>query len=90
MKLKVLAFISLVLLADSVFAGQTWVDGYHRKDGTYVQPHVRSTPNAHRYDNFGPGSNPHTPYGRDSDRDGMWNQYDMDDDNDGYFDDYDD
>ena len=28
-----------------------YVQGYFRKDGTYVQPHVRSSPNANRWDN---------------------------------------
>jgi hypothetical protein len=28
------------------------VKGYYRSDGTYVRPHVRSTPNALKYDNY--------------------------------------
>ena len=29
------------------------VNGYYRKDGTYVRPHVRSDPNGLKYDNYG-------------------------------------
>ncbi len=42
--------------------GDVSVKGYFRKDGTYVQPHTRSAPNASPYDNYGmPGNyNPNT------------------------------
>ena len=29
------------------------MQGYTKKDGTYVAPHTRSAPNAYRYDNNG-------------------------------------
>lgn len=29
------------------------VRGYYRSNGTYVQPYVRSSPNALKYDNYG-------------------------------------
>lgn len=29
-----------------------WVNGYFRSNGTYVQGHYRSRPNAYRYDNY--------------------------------------
>lgn len=29
------------------------VDGYYRRDGTYVEPHYRSAPNANKWDNYG-------------------------------------
>jgi len=32
--------------------GDVGVRGYTRRDGTYVQPHVRSAPNSTRLDNF--------------------------------------
>ncbi len=76
---------------------QTYVQGYMKRDGTYVQGHTRSAPNATRSDNYGSaprsqnsfGSSYSSPYSRDKDRDGISNQYDNDDDNDGKSDDYD-
>ena len=46
-------------------SGQTWVDGHYRKNGTYVEGHMRSAPNQTRYDNFSAessvyGNNPYT------------------------------
>ena len=31
---------------------QTWVNGYYKKDGTYVQGHYRQTPNTTNHDNW--------------------------------------
>lgn len=41
---------------------QTYVDGYYRSDGTYVQPHYRSSPNRSYNDNWSvsPNTNPYT------------------------------
>lgn len=36
---------------ETLFA-DTWVRGYTRKDGTYVQPHYRSDRNNSPYDNY--------------------------------------
>jgi len=88
--------IGLALCSFGTFA-QVQVQGYYRANGTYVQPHVRSSPNSTRSDNYGSSpksSNPYTstyvsPYARDKDKDGTSNQYDQDDDNDGTLDDYD-
>lgn len=53
----------------------TFVRGHTRQDGTYVQPHVRSSPNGNAYDNYSTrgNSNPYTgqagtrsPYGSGS------------------------
>jgi hypothetical protein len=59
MKLALIALLSL--LSFSALADQT-VRGYTRKDGTYVAPHVRSSPNQHRFDNYSSqgNSNPYT------------------------------
>lgn len=35
-----------------VKAQDTYVEGYYRQDGTYVQPHYRSAPNSNPYDNY--------------------------------------
>ncbi len=47
----------LILFALFFFGAQpaladVYVNGYHRKDGTYVQPHYRSDPDGNRFNNF--------------------------------------
>ena len=55
----------LVLLCLMV-AGPAWADqfvnGYYRQDGTYVQPHFRSSPDRNPYNNWSvkPNVNPYT------------------------------
>jgi hypothetical protein len=88
-------FIStLLFLLTSILAiaGDVYVGGYYRKDGTYVRPHIRSSPNSSRSDNYGPSQNSDqlmNPRSRDYDSDGIPNYMDRDDDNDGIRDDYD-
>lgn len=87
--MRITLIVALVLSAQSALAGDTYVNGYVRKDGTYVKPHIRSAPNSLKYDNYGSASKNKrksgysNPYTRDSDGDGIYNQYDTDDDNDG-------
>jgi len=59
--MKKLALLALALTAASSFA-QTHVDGYIKRDGTYVAPHVRSNPNSTKIDNYSSqgNSNPYT------------------------------
>src|SRR5437773_12380666 len=55
--------LALILLAPlAAWAGETQVDGYYRKDGTYVAPHWRSTPDSSYNNNWStsPNINPHT------------------------------
>lgn len=48
------------------------VDGYTRRDGTYVAPHVRTNPNATQYDNYNSRGN-YNPYaGRTGNRSPRW------------------
>lgn len=44
--------VSTLLLASSIAAADTSVSGYIRRDGTYVQPHMRSDSDQYRYNNF--------------------------------------
>lgn len=50
------AVISLTAYAD------TFVQGHYRADGTYVAPHIRSTPNSTNTDNYSTfgNTNPYT------------------------------
>ncbi len=55
--------IGVVLLVSIGLAlAQVRVDGYYRRDGTYVQPHVRTVPDGNPYNNYSfPGNyNPNT------------------------------
>jgi hypothetical protein len=56
--LVVALFVTLTVSA----AAQTYVEGYTRKDGTYVQGHWRSSPDNNPYNNYSyPGNtNPYT------------------------------
>ena len=57
------ALIAAISLTGSAFAqNTTFVPGYIRKNGTYVQPHYRTLPNSTKIDNFStkPNVNPYT------------------------------
>lgn len=49
--MKKLLALFLVLISMSVFA-DVFVNGYYRKDGTYVQPHYRSNPDGNILNNW--------------------------------------
>jgi len=44
--------LAVLLCASSALAKDTYVNGYVKKDGTYVQPHYRAAPNSTTYDNY--------------------------------------
>lgn len=63
-----LAVLSLVALLAGLLvpvlghAADTYVRGYFRRDGTYVQPHYRSAPDGNVWNNYStyPNINPYT------------------------------
>lgn len=57
----VLAAALVALTATAAFADE-YVNGYTRSDGTYVEPHYRSSPNQYRNDNYSSqgNTNPYT------------------------------
>ena len=59
--LAVLALGALVMFTAPALA-QVYVPGYTKRDGTYVQPHYRSSPNKSYNDNWSvsPNTNPYT------------------------------
>jgi hypothetical protein len=59
---NILLLSLLVILSVQIVFSQVRVSGYTRKNGTYVQPHMRSSPNSNPYDNYSfPGNtNPYT------------------------------
>ena len=42
----------IILSANSISIADVQVNGYYKKDGTYVQPHYRSDPNSTPDDNW--------------------------------------
>lgn len=92
---KIIALLILgcfVLLPTLLFARDVRVKGYYRKDGTYVRPHIRSSPDSFKWNNYGPSKNSNqlmNPRSRDYDHDGIPNYLDRDSDNDGILDDND-
>ena len=51
--MKKLFLISIVFLIASLsLSAQTSVRGYYKKNGTYVQPHLRSSTNSTNHDNW--------------------------------------
>ena len=52
----------LILIFGVISYAQVHVNGYYRKNGTYVQPHMRSSPDNNPYNNYSyPGNvNPYT------------------------------
>jgi len=47
-----ISFVLLALSATFTLARDTWVRGYVRKDGTYVQGHYRSAPDGNFWNNY--------------------------------------
>ena len=60
---KLFFTLALAFIAQFSFGQQTvYVNGYYRSNGTYVQPHYRTSPNNSVYDNWStyPNVNPYT------------------------------
>ena len=62
MKKFAVAILALLALAPIPASADESVRGYTRKDGTYVEPHMRSNPNRSYNDNWStnPNVNPYT------------------------------
>jgi hypothetical protein len=58
---RILVLFLFLILSQQPFC-QVYVEGYYRKNGTYVQPHYRSSPDNSPYNNYSyPGNiNPYT------------------------------
>ena len=59
--MKTALAVLLATLSFSVMAKDVYVDGYNRKDGTYVEPHHRSSPDSSKNNNYGTEGN-YNPY----------------------------
>lgn len=60
--MKYLLSVLIMLFSMSAFAGDVHVNGYTRKDGTYVQPHYRTAPDNTNLNNYSTqgNTNPYT------------------------------
>lgn len=61
-KVFLFTLLTLFLITSAAVAGQVRVKGYYKKDGSYVQPHYRTTPDNSQYNNWSTkgNSNPYT------------------------------
>lgn len=59
---KIIAASALVLAFAAAAQADEYVNGYTRRDGTYVQPHYRTSPNSTTLDNYSTrgNTNPYT------------------------------
>lgn len=99
MKKTLFIMVLLSFLISLCYAGDVFVNGYYRKDGTYVRPHHRSSPDSDLSNNYGRANYQQRKqyqdystlpsYDNDYDNDGISNRYDRDDDDDGISDNYD-
>lgn len=74
---KIFFLIVITFFTISTYS-QVRVSGYFRKNGTYVQPHMRSSPNSSPYDNYSfPGNtNPYTGKTATGSEEAYLNRYD--------------
>ena len=56
---------ALILCVGSISTADTWVNGYTKRDGTYVQGHYRQEPNSTNWDNYSTRGNVN-PYSGDT------------------------
>ena len=52
MMIKTLAAAAIFISASSAALADEYVNGYTRRDGTYVQPHMRSSPDGNPLNNW--------------------------------------
>ncbi len=59
---KILIGIILTISMSTLLLADTYVNGYFKSNGTYVQPHYRSSPNSTKSDNWSTigNTNPYT------------------------------
>lgn len=68
-KLSVCTVAAALILLPGMALADTYVNGYTRRDGTYVQPHWRSSPNGTTLDNWSTRGNMNPYTGRMGTRD---------------------
>lgn len=61
MKKTIIIAIALTIAVPAITVADEYVNGYVRRDGTYVQPHYRSSPDSSPYNNYSSKGN-YNPY----------------------------
>ena len=52
--MKAIKLFAVLTIANTATApADSYVNGYIKRDGTYVAPHIRSSPDQYRYNNYG-------------------------------------
>ncbi len=64
MRTLLLSAFVITLLPSLASAQDTYIEGYYRNDGTYVEPHYRSQPDSYEDNNYSTRGNLN-PYTRD-------------------------
>lgn len=84
MKKVLLVILCALLWVGPALAKDTYVKGYTRKDGTYVQPHYRSAPDGNAYNNYSTKGNVNPYTGKEGtvDPDAVQNDSEKDSQND--------
>ena len=75
MKSIVLAVFAAIVCCASVANADQLVNGYVRRDGTYVAPHYRSSPNSTQLDNFSTEGNTNPYTGQQGTRQPQYQQF---------------
>ena len=75
MRFAIIAAMLGVLGFVNTASAQVRVEGYTRKDGTYVAPHYRSSPNDTKMDNWSTRGNTNPYTGQPGTRDPYGNSY---------------
>ena len=70
---KITAAIALIVALTAPTFAQVHVDGYYRSNGTYVQPHTRSSPNSSYNDNWSVKGNTNPYTGQSGTSSPTWN-----------------
>ena len=68
MKKTLLIMIATIIASATPVLADTWVNGYFRSDGSYVQGHYRSSPNSYKSDNYSTWGNTNPYTGEKGDR----------------------
>lgn len=75
MNIKSIILVVILGLFSMTSFADVSVNGYYRKDGTYVQPHDRSSPNNSTHDNWSTKGNINPYTGEKGTRDPNYNSY---------------
>jgi len=71
--MKTIVILSAILLTTAVSYADEYVQGYMKKDGTFVQPHYRSSPDSSYNNNYSTSGNTNPYTGQKGSESQTWN-----------------